>query len=202
MGKFSDQFNSDSSDVQIDISEIWLREDPVLLLLFTDDSDEVNLHFVDAKEVNTFVICPGTRCPLCFAGSAPQVHHLLPVYSIDDSAVRVIKVSNHRGPGALGPALHRLFADPKIADKVVILSHKGKKFQVQTRPLPSDCDHGESAIATFKAARENGLDLKSAFHSLTASELADIEKIHRKVKAMGYQFDGENDQSAQADGNA
>ena len=162
-----------------------LGAETAMLLLFTPDVEEVPLHWESDEEVHSYVVCPGTGCPVCYLGAPPQTMLLLPVYSMEHREVLVLRIPSKRGPQALCMMLLPHLKDEAIFGKVLLLKREGAKYSVEARELPENADRGESSIQSFMQRQEKGLQLQSAFMSMTSEELASVERIRRKLDAMG-----------------
>ena len=167
------------------LRELRLRKEPALVVLFTDDADEVALHYEEDPEVRAYVPCPGAACPLCYIGSPPQDYILLPIVNLESRAVEVLKISKVRGPGTLRAALAPMLEDPSIASKLVFIRRVGMDYRVESRDLPPSTSRCEDAVAAFIEARNAGLKFDSAFVHRTSAELAEVERIKRKLEIIG-----------------
>ena len=167
------------------IAELRLGPEPATLVLFTADVEAVSMHYESGEPFRYYVICPAAGCPVCFIGTASQQVALLPAYNLETRAVEVLRVPTRRGPGSLATLLMPLLKDPSIGGKVVLLSRDGQRYTARSQPLADDADHGDAAIAAFLEAQKNGLKLADAFSQPTAAELAEVERIRRKLDAIG-----------------
>jgi hypothetical protein len=167
------------------INELRLREEPATVLLFTDDADEARLHYEADDAIRSYIPCPGEGCPLCGLGNSPQRVFLLPVYNIETGAVEVLRIAAKRGPGSLGALLLPHLKGSHLADKLFLIGRNGMRYSVRTQPLAATADRGVSAIQAFLEARADGLSLVTAFPAMTAAEIADLDRVRRKLDAMG-----------------
>lgn len=165
--------------------EIRLGDEPAMVMLFTHDVDTVQLHYESDPAVRSYVLCPGKGCPACHLGSSPKQYYLLAVYSVEDQRVGVIRISDVRTPDALATRLLPFLQDDDIAKKVLFVSRNGAKYTVEARPLAEHAYQGEREIEAFEEQRKNGLDLSTAFLRLAPAEYADVERIRRKLDAVG-----------------
>jgi hypothetical protein len=166
------------------ISELILDREPRLILLFTDAMEEVDLHYVADPTVRRYAVCPGVGCPLCGLGGAPTKFALLPVYDLENSQVRALRVSSTRGPSSLRSVLVRHLTDPDIASKVVLLRRDGNSYTAESRPLAASADRGQQVIAAFLADQGEGLQLRSAFWQPQPTELREVPTIRTKLEAV------------------
>ena len=167
------------------ITELRTGTEPATVRLFTSEVETARIHYESGEPFRTYVICPGTGCPVCHIGSAPQQCGLLPVYNLETRAVEVVRFSIRQVPGALVTLLMQLLRDEGIAEKVVLLSRDGSRYTARSQPLGEDADHGDAAIASFIEAQQAGLKLAGAFAQPTAAELAEVERVRRKLDAVG-----------------
>ncbi len=167
------------------LTELRLGAEPAMALLFTPDVDEVSLHYVDDDSLRAYVVCPGTACPVCYAGSKPVQFHLLPVYDIESSTVRVLRIPSNRKPEGLGAKLTLQLKSKDVANTVILLRREGPVYTVEARPLGPDAKRGEAEIKVFLDEVEQGLLLESAFPRMAAEELAEVPKIAKRLAAIG-----------------
>jgi len=167
------------------LRELRLNQEPAAIMAFTSDVDVALLHYEIDEAVRGYVPCPGTGCPSCFLGSAPQRFGLLPVLNVESREVEVLRIPTRRSAGSLAAALLPLLKDSDISDKVVMISRQGSRFTARSQPLAENGDRCASAIEAFLAARKDGLKLVSAFPKLSAAELAEVERVRRKLAAVG-----------------
>jgi len=185
MTSLSDLANEGAGEAPSILNELRLGTEPAACLLFEDDTQEVSLHYESDPSVRSYVICPGPGCPACFLGSAPKEFGLLPVLNIESGEVEVLRVSRQRGPGALLDGLLPIVKRSDLADLLVLIRRAGMRYSVSTQPLAEGATRHEQVIAAFQEAMQGGLRLSSAFYAPTASELAETERIRRKLDAMG-----------------
>ena len=107
------------------------------------------------------------------------------MYSLEDQQVGVIRIADKRSPGSLLTYLTPHLRDPDISKKVLFIRRKGSRYSVEARPLTENASRGEGEIEHFLKQREGGLDFRSAFLHLTPEEYADIERVRRKLDAVG-----------------
>ena len=185
MSSFMSHFEGPDEHEQASLRECRLVPEPVMLLIFTDEVEDVSLHYESDDSIRSYLVCPGEGCPLCFLGSPPQAQILLPVFNVEAQAVQVLRVSKKRGPDSLGGNLVPHLNDPHISNKLLTLSRQSYRYRVESRELAENASRGTEAIAAFKTAFEAGLKLSSAFPQLGPSEIADIERVRRKLEAIG-----------------
>lgn len=189
MGSFLDFYDTvDGPSDGAPLTERRLGEEPALVILFSTASEVTRLHYEDASEYSTYVVCPGDRCPLCHLGKAAQSYLLLPVYDLEDAKVKVLRVSTRKSVGALAPQLVPLLRKQTTRPEITQISRKRGTYTVKSSPLQETADDGREVIAAFLKECEHGLKLVSAFPSPTAAELASTERTRRKLEALGNYF--------------
>lgn len=167
------------------LSEARLGVEPTMLCLFTPDYEQARLHFIDDDSVRSFVLCPGTACPVCHCAVEPQLFNLLAVFDVASGAVKVLRVSARRQQGCLGALLVLHLRDKAVASKVILISRNGAKYTVEARPLAPNAKRGEGVIKAFLEEQQTGLKLESAFPRMTPEELSEVPTIAAKLAAIG-----------------
>ena len=199
MSSLIDHFETQDDNQPTGLSECRLGREPTMILAFTGDTDEVALHYESDEAVRSYVPCPGDDCPVCFLGSAPQEFFLLAAFNVESQRVEVLRISKKRGPDSLGAHLIPHLRDPDIANKVVFISRDNSRYRVEVRPLAENADRGAAAISAFQAACEEGLELSSAFPQLSSADIAEVERVRRKLDAVGgYAPSKDSDESDDA----
>jgi len=185
MATLTDRLESLDDGHAADICALRIRKEPSMIILFTQEIETVNLHYEEDEAIRSYVQCPGSGCPLCHIGSKPAQFDLLPVYSIDSGNVEVLRISSRRGPGSLLTALAPFLKDPNISNKLFLVSRSGMQYRVECRDLGEKADRGEIEIQAFLKQLENGLELRNAFPFYPPADLAEIERVRKKLNAMG-----------------
>ncbi len=185
MSRLLDYYAGDGDVPVRQIEELRLREQPAMVLLFSDEDEEVELHYVADESVKSYVVCPGSGCPECFLGSAPVVASLLPVFDLESRTVKVLRITLSRRQGSLGLELLPFLADPDVSNKALLISRTGPKYFVESRPLQPEADRGQTTIQSFIDSHENGIQLRAAFVSISAAALAETPSIRNKLDVVG-----------------
>ncbi|MBK9386593.1 MAG: hypothetical protein IPN34_17405 [Planctomycetes bacterium] len=168
------------------ITDVYLDREPRLVILFTAAMEEASLHFIADPSVRRSALCPGSGCPLCGLGGAPQLTALLPLYDVESAQVKVLKISSARGPASLRSVLVRHLANPNIANLAVLLRKESNySYVAEARPLAATAGRGEEAIRAFMLERQEGLELCEALWRPSASELCELPTIRAKLDAIG-----------------
>ena len=87
------------------LERVRLGSDEVALIPFTDEAEEIDLHYCREADIADYAACNGAGCLLCRIGRDKVTRRLLPVYLPAARAVAVLPVSPNRRPGSLGPQL-------------------------------------------------------------------------------------------------
>lgn len=180
-----DYYSDAGDDAPSALSELRLGAEPALVLLFTAEYQEVKLHFVDDETVRSYIKCPGSGCPICYAGSAPTQAHLLPVFDVESGTVKVLRIPDNRRPNALAAKLLPHLKAENCSDKLILISRREANYSVEARPLGPDARRGEVEIKAFAERIENGLQLDGAFLAMTHTELAEVPKVAARLAALG-----------------
>ena len=167
------------------LQELRLGSDPAMVLLFTADTADVGMHFVDDPSVNSYVICPGKGCPVCHLGSAAVATMLLPVYEIGTRTIRVLRVPKRRQPGSLAACILPHVAGGKPSDRLLAITRNGAKYTVVAHDVAAAANRGEDVVRAFIAGTDTDAQLKSAFKLMTPEELADVPAIANKLATLG-----------------
>jgi hypothetical protein len=160
---------------------------------FTSDTEVVNLHYVDDREVRGYVHCNGPACALCRAGRGTDVRALLPVYVPATGTVAVLPVSPSARPGALRP---QIFPALRAGRRAAFLIRKPDrvKYEVSVIDLAADVDDGAAVIKAFVARWEAGeVKLASVYPCLDNRTLAEIPGIATLLKIKGATLDEDGD---------
>lgn len=169
------------------LRELYLRNEPAIVITFTDDVDEIAVHYEPDDANRGILHCLGAECPYCLIGAKPQRYYLIPVYNVETRAVEVLRVSPYVGPGTLLSVLKNHMSRPDAGSSSLVIILDQKKYSGASRPLDARADRGFDAIARFKAEIETGLTLGSVVRRLTRSEIEAIPRIGIKLAALGLQ---------------
>jgi hypothetical protein len=163
-----------------------------LLVVFTADVVRVELHYLDGADLRGYVHCNGQGCTLCRIGRQKDQRDLLPVYSVEESAVAVLPVPPNQRPAALrpllAPVLRRLLdGGPPVL--VALRRLDMGKFSLAILPLPDTLrDVVAEAVAAFRSQLEAGaVDLAGAFQRLSNAELAAVPQVALVLRARGIE---------------
>jgi hypothetical protein len=201
MPELFDLLDDPTPDSPDQLRPLILREEPVLVIAFTTDVDEMRDHFEKDPTVNTYVACPGIGCPLCFLKAAATDVVLLPLLNLEDQEVQVLRVPKRYILGSLGSIIFPILRRPDLTDNTLALSRANRRYRVDVQPLADTADRCTEVIEEYLARRRNGLKLTDAVLHLTAQELADVPRIRRKLDAIGgYEPPGKDSTEREDDG--
>lgn len=172
------------SDSPAGLREVRLSGEPATVIAFTPDGEDVMLHYESSDEVRGYLVCPGVGCPLCYLGSQPAKHILLPVYNIETASIEFLRVPLRFAVGSLGSAIVTILKRTDLLTSVVTIRRVQTRYEATVSPLPQGVDNGRAAINAFIDAHTNGLKLSSAFQQPTAVEIASFDRVRRKLDAV------------------
>ena len=168
---------------------VRLGNDEAAIILFTADSEEVDLHYCSETEINGYVVCNGPDCVLCRIGRRKDQRLLLPVYLPAEGRVGILPVSRSLRPFALLPQISNVLKTEK--PMVMFVSRDGAKYTVSSAELKDDVDRGEASIKHFLADYNAGHHaLSSIYPKIENDQLACVEEIGRM---MALKSIGQND---------
>ena len=167
---------------------VRLGSDETAIILFTADSEAVDLHYCSETEINSYVVCNGPDCVLCRIGRKRDQRLLLPVYLPAAGCVGILPVSRSLRPFALLPQISNVLKAEK--PMVMFVTREGAKYTVSTAELQKDVDGGEAAIKRFLDDYEAGLhDLSAVYPRIDNEQLASVEEIGRMMALKGIRWD-------------
>ena len=128
---------------QAGLDRVRLGSDEVVVYMFTSIAEKVDLHFCSEADINDYVLCNGKGCVLCQIGRNLDQRRLMAVYVPEARAVAVLPVGLSQRPYALLPQLLDVLKAP---EPQVVFIRRGLRehYRVEARPIPADCDAGES----------------------------------------------------------
>lgn len=175
--------HSDSRDSNL--GEIVIRDEPVIVICFTSDVDEIALHYEKDPTVKGWIVCIGESCPYCALGAKASKFFLLPVYNREADAVEILRMAEQTGPGTLFSALQAHLATDDSTEHVLVITRDGNRYQTRRVALAKNAERGSTAIAHFKMRVDGGLKLASAFKSMNKAEIEAIPRVRAKLEALG-----------------
>jgi hypothetical protein len=163
---------------------VRLSSDETAIILFTGDSEAVDLHYCPESEISGYVVCNGPDCVLCRIGRKLEQRLLLPVYLPAAGYVGILPVSRSLRPFALLPQISNVLKAGK--PMVMFVTREGAKYTVSTAELWKDVDGGEEAIKHFVDDSEAGLHrLADVYPRIDNEQLASVEEIARMMSLKG-----------------
>lgn len=164
------------------LTELKVGADPAMVIFFTTETEAVLLHYEQDPAVHSYLVCPGPDCPICRLGSKPEKFGLIPVVNVDSQDVEVLRVPSKRGADALLPQLAEFLRAPNLDGRGALISRdKSYRWRLTSVALEEHSDRGELAVQRFLDRMAAGSDLASAYYRPTAAELADVDRIKRRL---------------------
>lgn len=185
MGNLYEFFSGGADGPANQLEEQRIGADPTMIMLFTADTTDVNMHFVEDPAVRSYVICPGPGCPVCHVGSAPVLMMLLPVYDVTTRSVRVLRLPARRQQGSLLALIMSHAPKGAPTNRLLAITRNGMKYSVVAHQIAATADRGDEVIRAFLDHHAKGLKLESAFQSMTAEELADVPQVANRLSMLG-----------------
>ncbi|MFO7761689.1 MAG: hypothetical protein R6V20_08780 [Desulfobia sp.] len=183
---------NDAMEPELEV--VRLGQDEKAIILFSSETETIDIHFCSESEINGYTVCNGPGCVLCRIGRKKDQRLLLPVYLPAEGQIGVLPVSRSRRPFALLPQLlNVLKAETPL---VMFVSRNGAKYSVSTSELGKDIDGGEATIKQFQEDYEAGRkDLTSVYPKIDNDQLAGIEEIARMMTLKGIQINAGDQRS-------
>ena len=169
----------------------------VSVRVFTSYFDKISLHYENQPGFG-YIQCPKDRCPYCFladslknnSGYKATEHYLLPVFSLKDNNVEILRITDNEKVGALFPQIKRLVRTPDIEEKIVYIDRiDNSKFRVKPSPVsvpPSESQ--KLAVSVFAEKFKKGaIDLKSLFPRYSPEFLIEnLDYLKDELTGLGY----------------
>jgi hypothetical protein len=189
MATLSDIFPENLETYTGDLQLIRLSETPSLIVLFTQQIEQIGTHYVYYRNLMGEFRCnasPGHRCILCDI-AIPLIHRaILPAYDLVADGVGVLLISSSSHPFALGPQVVAELRRGGLAERILMITRSRNKFEVKSLPAKPGQDMGEAQIKTFQEALAGGrISLANAIPSRGNAELLDVPEIERAATALG-----------------
>lgn len=165
-------------------SLVRLNENETAVVPFTSDYEDAHIHYSDAPEVSSYVVCNGADCTLCQIGNKADRRLLNPVYLPTTGDIGVVAISPLMRPHALLPQyLPHLSKPERMA---LFIQRQGSKYRVTARPLRDDEDDGRAVVESFmKRWRAGAFRLADVYAHLDNAALLTIPSIARMAQLKG-----------------
>jgi hypothetical protein len=177
------------SDKHEPLTVLTTRAEPVYVSLFTDQSLRVITHYLERAETwsGGLVDCLGKDCPACSALVERKPFGLLPVADLTDGRIKILQVPAEKGPGRLLTELVKVLSLPNRANIVTKISRISyHQYVVAAHREAALNPDVAAAIKRFIEELEAGLvDLRSVITTMPASEMAQHERIARRLELEG-----------------
>jgi len=186
MSSLLDRFGGASDDQRPEaLTAVRLGQKPTKVVLFTDQVEDVLLHYVNDPEVRGYLVCPGGECPLCRIGETPEHFSLLPAYNLAYRTIEALHISDNDAPTSLAIGLLPHLGPEHLRREFLAISRREfGQYLVEAAPLQGDVSLVEAAIERFEASRAKGLELASAYRHMSAEELARVPSIREQLRAI------------------
>lgn len=169
------------SIIRLDLNERFL-------IPFSAVMQRVEVHYLDAAAVRSYVHCNGINCLLCRAGLSKDTRDLWPLYDVVDRTVGILAITPNMRPHSLRSQLYPVLQQIKGSKNRILLTMRqdNQKFSVGCSGIPEDVDDGATCIADFLARIEKGdSDFSTVFPRYSNDELQQIEEVARRLSAKG-----------------
>jgi hypothetical protein len=182
---------SDKDEPRSPLTVLTLRSEPDYISLFTDQTVKVTTHYLPPTDTwaGGYVYCLGQDCPACAAEVDRKRFMLLPVADLGDrnTIIKVLRVPVEKGPGKLGTELVKVLSLPSRADIVTKINRISyHQYVVAAHREAALNPDVAAAIKRFIEEPEAGLvDLRSVITTMPASEMAQHERIARRLELEG-----------------
>jgi hypothetical protein len=180
---------ADQSEAGSQLSVLPIRTEPVFVSLFTDQVLNVITHYLERTDTwsGGYVYCLGKDCPACAALVDRKPFALLPVADLIDGTIKILRVPTEKGPGRLLTELVKVLSLPSRADIVTKIS-RISNYQYVVEAHREATLHPDVAAAIKRFVQEletRVVNLQSVITSMSASEMAQHERIARRLELVG-----------------
>jgi hypothetical protein len=171
------------------LAVLRLSTEPVYVSLFTDQGCDVETHYLEAADgwSGGYVHCRGKGCPACRARIERKRFLLLPVADLTDAQVKLLRVPAEKGPGRLRTEIVKVLALPDRAGIVTRIT-RARDFHHTVEAHRNDALEPDvaNAIRRFADSLNAGsIDLKSIVTSMTGAEMAEHERVAKRLSLEG-----------------
>ena len=141
-----------SPSVGAGLETLRLGEEPSIIVLFTDDSECLETHFVKYANLQGELQCNADgegSCVLCQVTKGPDTRYLLPVYDVSEAQVKVLRISTARQAYSLGPQIREQMRKGALAERYVTIVRNAAKYEVGSISAEAGQEMGEREIKCF-----------------------------------------------------
>ena len=178
---------TDQLEAQSPLTILRISSEPVYVSLFTDQGLDATTHYLGRTETwaGGYVYCLARECPACAAQIDRKRFMLLPIIDLTDAQVKILLVPSEKGPSKLLTELLKILSLESRAEIVTKIS-RTKNFQYVVEAHRQDALNPDvcAAIKRF-ADQAKVLDLKSVITSMPASEMAQHERVAKRLALEG-----------------
>ena len=168
------------------LQEIKIRPgDSTQVRLFTADYEPVILHFSKSEKLKGFFRCLGESngCPACAAGLTRTNYILLPVYSVKEATVGVLRVSESDSHTSLLPQLLEVLSGDTSQSFQTITRIDNFNFKVASTNSKNQRLLGADTITEFMTQVQKGnVELNSIYPHVTAEEMLEDDQISLAIE--------------------
>lgn len=170
------------------LETFYIGTDASYFAMFTDKVIEVEAHYLKAAKdwLNTYARCLGEGCPACKAGVTAKKYLLLPVVDRIDNRVKIMRISNSKGPGQLLTELGAAFEMPDRSNLTFSVSRENYVTKLE---IFSDTDLDPEvarAVKEFEQHVSSGdVEISSVIPSYSADELITHDRIKKILDLKG-----------------
>lgn len=166
---------------------VIIRNDVVTFIPFTDEAEEVLLHWGKEPAIRGYFYCNRDDCVYCKIGREQIKAFLLPVYLPDISSIGYLFIRSGDRPYSLLPQIGYVLKSLDPNKPVVVLASKqNSKYKLKTVELTEDMDSGEKNIHDFSNLQEeDGWKAPLLFSVRSNEELLDIPEIANLLQYRG-----------------
>lgn len=188
MESIFDSFASAEADKAQDImlKSFPVRRDPSRFVPITVMTTTVYLHYQESEPVRGYHHClkPG-KCPPCLVGATAVKTSLLPVLSIEENEVQILRIA-----GNFRTALSEVFTSKSDLNSLITAqSLERGKYILTKDQLPSHFKITLKVQNFVKDFEDGKIDIKAVFRTPTVFELESIPKIRNQMTVLGIPFD-------------
>jgi hypothetical protein len=180
---------TDREEAQSSLTILGISTEPVYVSLFTDQGSDVTTHYLERTETwaGGYVNCLGRDCPACAAQINRKRFMLLPIADLTDARVKILLVPFEKGPSKLFTELLKVLS-LECRTEIITKITRSKKFQYAVDAHRQDALNPDVAAAIKRFVEELGakvVDLRSVITSLPASEMAQHERVAKRLALEG-----------------
>lgn len=171
------------------IAELFIQDgNNEMVKLMTEDVEQVKLHYEDKDDTfRGYFHCLGKECPYCQARFKPIDYVLLPVFSVTQMKICVLRINKLLGPHRLLSSIAPFLTDPKISQMILTITREKNRYQVDAQSMPEYAAVGAEEVAEFVQRVEKGeVNTRSLYPTYTVDELRSVKVVRRKLNILEH----------------